>query len=549
MAELILGPMLRYVSETEATVFVETDTPTEVAILGASAPTFEIEGHHYALVQIADLERGSVNPYEVALDGERAWPPEDYELPAPEIRTFEPGHETIDIAFGSCRVALPHEPPWTLSKDEDDRGRELDALYVLAREMLGGDAERWPDMLLMLGDQVYVDEGSLEVRERIRARRDTSQAPGEEVADFEEYTWLYREAWADPLIRWIFSTVSVSMTWDDHDIHDDWNISAAWCEDMEREDWWGERLIAGRMSYWIYQHIGNLSPRELADNEIFQKVNESDDRGESLRRHCERIAETGAGKRWSYYRDIGKTRLIVMDSRGGRVLREGERSIFDEEEWEWIVDHANGDFDHLLLGTSDPFLLTGGLHFLEAWNERVSGGAWGGIAAKLAEKLRRALDFDHWAAFGRSFGLLADLLAEIGRGERGTAPASIVVLSGDVHHAYLSEVGFRPRDGVGSRVWQAVVSPMRNSLEHSERRMIEATQTRAGREFTRALAHAAGVEDPPIGWRMREGPHYDNQIGTLSIKGRDASMKLEKTNPSDERDERRLETVFERDLT
>ena len=63
-------------------------------------------------------------------------------------------------------------------------------------------------------------------------------------------------------------------------------------------------------------------------------------------------------------------------------------------------------------------------------------------AARLTEKLRRAEDFDHWASFGRSFRRLSGLLREVGSSKEHTPPASIVVLSGDVHHAYLAEVGF-----------------------------------------------------------------------------------------------------------
>ena len=40
-------------------------------------------------------------------------------------------------------------------------------------------------------------------------------ASGEEVADFEEYTRPYWESWGDPVIRWLFSTVSIAMVFDD----------------------------------------------------------------------------------------------------------------------------------------------------------------------------------------------------------------------------------------------------------------------------------------------------------------------------------------------
>ena len=42
--ELVLGPLLRYVAETEATIWVETERACEVAILGHRARTFEVNG-------------------------------------------------------------------------------------------------------------------------------------------------------------------------------------------------------------------------------------------------------------------------------------------------------------------------------------------------------------------------------------------------------------------------------------------------------------------------------------------------------------------------
>ena len=62
------------------------------------------------------------------------------------------------------------------------------------------------------------------------------------------------------MIRWLFSTVGVAMIFDDHDVHDDWNTSIAWLEEMRAKPWWEERIESALSSYWIYQHLGNLSP-------------------------------------------------------------------------------------------------------------------------------------------------------------------------------------------------------------------------------------------------------------------------------------------------
>jgi hypothetical protein len=557
MPNLVLGPLLRYVSETEANVWVETDADCEVSVLGATEPSFEVEGHHYALVRVEGLDPGSSTPYEVALDGERAWPEPGSDLPPSLIRTLG-GAGPLDVRFGSCRVALPHEDPYDKSKDEHEEGRELDALWVLARTMLGAEPAEWPDQLFLLGDQVYVDEGSPRTREKIRQRRGVGTEPGEEVTDFEEYTWLYQEAWSEPLIRWLFSTVSVSMLWDDHDMSDDWNISHSWLEEMRERSWWARRLSGCVMSYWIYQHLGNLSPAVLDETGIYRQVRANREASEPLRDWSESIAKDGSGTRWSFCRDLDGTRVLFVDSRAGRLLEADRRGIVDDEEWEWVVEHAKGDHDHLLIATTVPWLLSPGFQALEAWNERVCDGAWGKPAARAAEKLRRGVDFDHWGSFAESFGRLRDLMDEVSRGVHGRAPGSVVVLSGDVHHAYLSEVAW-PRGGSHddgaeaaagpgrSPVYQAVCSPYRNPLDEKERRVI---RLGFGRPFTvlaRRLAGAAGAADPGVRWRTLDGPCFDNQVAMLSLDGREATLRLDKTVPGDT-GEQSLERSFERRL-
>jgi hypothetical protein len=377
-----------------------------------------------------------------------------------------------------------------------------------------------------------------------------SRPPGTEVADFEEYTWLYHEAWSEPTIRWFLSTVSGSMIWDDHDVHDDWNTSLEWTRRMRAQSWWDRRLVGAIMSYWIYQHIGNLAPPELDSDECYRHVAGAEDATEALSDFALRAEREVEGTRWSYHRDLGGARLVVMDSRAGRVLKPDRRTMFDGAEWDWIREQASGDFDHLLLGTSLPWLLLPSMHHLEAWDEAVAEGAWGRRAARLGERLREAFDLEHWAAFGKSFAEVTDLVAEVAAGRRGGSPASVVALSGDVHHAYLAEVGFR-RDGRPRvPVWQAVCSPVRNPLTHHERRAIRVAATGPARAIARGLARAAGVADPAIRWRLCDGggPWFDNELATLTIDGRRLDVTFERALPGEDGQEPILETVYERQL-
>jgi hypothetical protein len=401
---------------------------------------------------------------------------------------------------------------------------------------------------LLLGDQVYADEVSEGTLEFIRSRRDTGEPPGEEVADFEEYTRLYWDSWKDPAIRWLLSTVPSAMIFDDHDVHDDWNTSETWVRQMRRKSWWEERIVGAFMSYWVYQHLGNLSPQELEEDELFGRVQEVEDATRVLREFAYRAHRTSGGTRWSYHRDFGRVRLIMMDSRAGRVLDEGERSMLDDKEWAWIEEKAGGDFDHLLLGTSLPVFLMSAMHHLEAWNEAVCGGAWGRMAARVGESIRQLLDLEHWAAFQGSFDHLVRLLRSVASGERsnGPPPASIALLSGDVHHGYLARVSFG--DAVKSSVYQVVSSPLRNPLGLPERLGFTAAWAKPGELVGKALTRLAGVAEPSVGWRlMHEEPWFDNHISTLEFRGREATLRVEKTTPEDA-GEPRLYTLLERRL-
>ena len=532
MPDLVLGPLLRYVSDTEATVWVETDAPCEVAALGRKATTFTVGGHHYALVLLEGLKPGSVLPYEVSLDGETRWPRPDDPYPPCVIRTHT-HDEQLRLAFGSCRVSVPHTEPYVLSKDDDPAGREVDALLALVERMRHQSPDEWPDALLLLGDQVYADEVSPGTKQLIASRRGPGGPPPEEVGDFEEYTSLYRESWSDPALRWLLSTVSSAMIFDDHDVHDDWNISEAWVEQMRAKPWWEERVVGAYASYWIYQHLGNLSPSALFDDPIFCAVQAADGDAEALVRDFARTAVAEiAGARWSFCRDFGRTRLVVVDSRAGRVLTGGRRQMLSDAEWAWVEDRCSGDFDHLVIGTSLPVMLAPGMHHLEAWNEAVCDGAWGTLAARAGEKVRQALDLEHWAAFQGCFSRLSVLLEDVAAGRRGPAPATITLLSGDVHHAYLAEAWFPGRE-ISSRVLQVTCSPVRNPLDKRERRVLRSAFTRPVAAFARRMARAAGVAAPPMRWAFAQEPTFDNQIARLDLRGREAQLCIQKTLPQD----------------
>jgi len=538
MAKLLLGPLLRHVGERDATVWVETDTPCEAEIQAGAVSgrqrTFTVAGHYYALVVVAGLEPGSSTPYDVRLDGDTVWPPSDSTFPPSRIRTIDPSRP-IRLIFGSCR-----EPP----PAPRNGGPKLapDVLEAYATRMIGQDHEQWADVLLLVGDQIYADDTSPAMRAFIRTRRNVRRPPKAEVANFEEYTRLYYESWGDPPIRWLLSTLPSSMIFDDHDVRDDWNTSHAWRLDMQKTDWWEERITGALMSYWIYQHLGNLSPARLADDELYSVVRGLPDAEGVLRtfaQAADREADGAKGAMWSYRRDFGPVRLLVIDSRCGRILAEGQRSMISDREFDWVERQvADGGFEHLVVATSMPWLLPRALHDIESWNEALCAGSRGRLLARSAEWLRRAVDLEHWAAFRQSFDRLARLFAQVGRGEHGAAaPATICVLSGDVHHTYVSEADYKVP--LESRVYQITCSPINNTIPILMRLVFHIGWSNTVERVTRFLDRWTGVPPLPIHWHHPSGPHFGNTLALLILDGRSARVRLERsvrTEASDERE-------------
>ncbi|WP_206690786.1 alkaline phosphatase D family protein [Quadrisphaera sp. INWT6] len=590
--ELLLGPVLRHVAATSATLWVETSAPCAVRVevgggvldapVAASTDTWGVHGHHYAILVVRGLPEAAELPYEVWLDTEgsqrRVWPPSAER--SPELAAYPPSlvrtaHDDgrLRLAFGSCRRSEPLDAEGVAQVGPD-------ALVELANRIAfgapdpdsgraGAPAPHRPDVLLMLGDQLYADEPSRAVCERLEsARRDPDVAEHPEVAQeictFEEYTWLYTESWSQPPVRWLLSTVPTCMLLDDHDLRDDWNTSLAWREEMRRKPWFDDRVRGALGSYWVYQHLGNLSPEALEAEELLAAIQAADDddtRTKLLDVHAERADNEPDSARWSYVRDFGDTRggsggtghrvrLVAVDCRCSRRLQPDDRAILDEAEWAWVQQQAlgspdDGPVEHLLLASTLPVLMVPAFSDVEGWNEAVVAGRWGRRLSGVGEKIRQAVDLEHWAAFGTSLDDLLRLLARVASGPE--PPASILLLSGDVHCSYTARAEL---DGVvGSRtaVHQLVMSPFRNPLKPALRVANRLAGVRPVRAAAALLARTAGVRRPPARWEVEEGPWFENGVMTVVVDG--ATARLEVDHVRATRDGSWERRTLHRDLT
>ena len=204
--------------------------------------------------------------------------------------------------------------------------------------------------------------------------------------------------------------------------------------------------------------------------------------------------------------------------------------MLSDDEFAWVREQCDGEFDHLLIGTSLPWLLTRALHDLEAWDELLCDGVRGRRVARFGEWLRRAADLEHWAAFRRSFERLANLIAEVAA--RPDAPATICVLSGDVHHAYTAQAWFpestRPGGSpLSARIYQLTCSPLHNYVPAAMKVTFRVAWSRVAERVTRRLLGVlAPVPVPPVEWRRVSGPFFGNELAEFTADGRRASTVL-----------------------
>ncbi|UOY01509.1 hypothetical protein [Blastococcus sp. PRF04-17] len=202
--------------------------------------------------------------------------------------------------------------------------------------------------------------------------------------------------------------------------------------------------------------------------------------------------------------------------------------MLDDAEFDWVeaamARAVEEGVEHLIVGTSLPWLLPHAIHNLERWNETLNVRHHGRLRGRLAEALRQASDLEHWAAFGHSFERLGAALTAVARGAHGRAPSTALVLSGDVHHAYAAEL-VAPDDLTG-RVHQLTVSPLHNQAPHPIRVGFTIGWSRRARRLTERLVRLARAEPTLLAWEKQAGPYFGNQIGELVLTGREARFRL-----------------------
>ena len=147
----------------------------------------------------------------------------------------------------------------------------------------------------------------------------------------------------------------------------------------------------------------------------------------------------------------------------------------------------------------------------------------------------------------RSSGLRG-FFARIARGEADASPpATICVLSGDVHHTYISEATWP--EPFATRVYQITCSPLHNGIPLPMRLVFKVAWSRYAQRVTHLISRFGRVPPASIDWQTTAGPYFGNHLAMLRIEGRTVLFGLEKSAYDDDVTRATPEPEASRDLT
>jgi alkaline phosphatase D len=249
----------------------------------------------------------------------------------------------------------------------------------LAREEL--------DLVTHLGDYIY-EYGAIAGRVRAHA--------GLEIRTVEDYRRRYAQYKSDPLLMAAHARCPWIVTWDDHEV--DNNYAASIGENLyESEEQMQARRAAGYQAWWEHQPVRVPRARSWADLSIMRTID------------------------WG-----GLARFWMLDTRQYRSdqpCNDGSRIV---------PCTGYGDASHTMLGAAQERWLTEGLRSsAAAWQvlgQQVMVAPWDSRAGAEVQ-----VSMDQWSGYPVARDRLLRAIAE-------RAPNRTVVLTGDIHSSWVNEL-------------------------------------------------------------------------------------------------------------
>ena len=290
--------------------------------------------------------------------------------------------------------------------------------------------------------------------------------------------------------------------------------------DHRKEAWWTPKISSAIASYWIYQQAGNMCPR--AEDDPMWSGAAATGRAErpvaALRSLRPERRPRPRERRWSFHAtSTGRA------DRHGLARRPAARPgrPADGQRGRVGLDHAQatGDVDHLLLGTSFPWLIAPAMHDLEAWTRpwpRARGPAGREASARRRGGPPISSTGPPSASPSASWPSSCGRSAPASAGPRPRPSSPLGRRPPRLPHRGGLSGRRRGRRGLAGRV----LADAQPAVQARAGACSAACAPARPRRWPAALRKSAGVADPPpLRWREVAGPSFDNQLATLEIDG------------------------------
>ncbi|MBS99500.1 MAG: hypothetical protein CMI01_12585 [Oceanospirillaceae bacterium] len=245
-----------------------------------------------------------------------------------------------------------------------------------------------------------------------------------------------------PRVRRVMAHLPTYMIFDDHDITDDWNLSAAW-EVAAYGHPFSRRIIGNALiGYLLCQGLGN-NPKPL--RRALAETLERWLKTRTLENHKALIDELFRYEGW-HYRVPTEPGILVLDTRTRRWR--AERNLASPSglmDWEALTELQQEllDCKAVVLVSPAPVF---GVKLIESVQKVFT---WFGQPLMV--------DAENWMAHPGA----ANVMLNIFRHTR--TPEHFVILSGDVHYSFVYDIEIRFRKG-GPKIWQITSSGLKNEF-------------------------------------------------------------------------------------
>ncbi|KMT65878.1 hypothetical protein [Catenovulum maritimum] len=245
-----------------------------------------------------------------------------------------------------------------------------------------------------------------------------------------------------PNVRRLLAHMPTAMMFDDHDVTDDWNLTAAWQTNSQQHDFSRRILGNALIGYLICQGWGN-EPAKIPEQLLTLSQQSFDDLGSQA--HQELINQVFKFEQWHYEWQT-KPKLIVLDTRTQRWWSESNPNkpsgLMD---WEAITDlqqNLIGEQAVILVSPAPIF----GVKLIESVQKIFT---WFGKPLMV--------DAENWMAHNGSANSILNLFCH------PKTPQNFVILSGDVHYSFVSKISIKRRKN-SPDIWQITSSGLRNQF-------------------------------------------------------------------------------------